>query len=551
MPGSSSMDDTQSVASLIESTTSKIQQLQQAFTELESHRAVTLNLKWKELEEHFHGLERSLKKRFNELVDQEKAYDNKASEAREMLENRKAMVVAKEHSSLEWLQEKRDAALSAIGSALGKSQNSLVIPIASNNEQHVLCVERLNEEGTKIDSEDAYLTQIMSASSQPCSPLMKLCQEMDAKGLNEYISENRKNLASIREEIPTALRSSSSPLNLVLDSLKNFYRLEMPEACGKKDADLLGLRRTCLMLLETLGQLLAELDPVPENLVISSDIKQQAKAIADEWKSRLNDLDIDASGGNSLEVHAFLQLLATFGIVSEFNQDEICNLIPSVSRRRQTADLCRSLGLAHRMTDVIEALSNSGRQIEAINLAYAFELTEQFAPVPLLKAYLKESRRTSQVKAGNTSPSAQVSIQNEMNEREISALKAIIKCIEEHKLEEQYPLDPLQKRVFQLEKAKADKKRAAEVAKPQSKRPRAIAGNGSPNGVGYAPRLSNIPDKSFYRGPERYPYAYERQYVYPVEAHASPLLSTAAYSLPHNHSNYYGNGYQYQSPFIH
>ena len=57
---------------------------------------------------------------------------------------------------------------------------------------------------------------------------------------------------------------------------------------------------------------------------------------------------------------------------------------------------------------VIEVLLNSGRQIEAVYLAYAFELTEQYAPVPLLKAYLKEARKVSQIKAGNTSPSAQV-----------------------------------------------------------------------------------------------------------------------------------------------
>lgn len=57
---------------------------------------------------------------------------------------------------------------------------------------------------------------------------------------------------------------------------------------------------------------------------------------------------------------------------------------------------------------VIEVLLNSGRQIEAVNLAYAFELTEQYAPVPLLKAYLKEARKVSQIKAGNMSPGAQV-----------------------------------------------------------------------------------------------------------------------------------------------
>nr|GMC74040.1 FRIGIDA-like protein 3 [Ipomoea batatas] len=41
-----------------------------------------------------------------------------------------------------------------------------------------------------------------------------------------------------------------------------------------------------------------------------------------------------------------------------------------------------------------------------------------------------------------------------INEKELNALKAVIKCIEDHKLDEQYPVDPLQKRVHHLEKAK-------------------------------------------------------------------------------------------------
>lgn len=60
-------------------------------------------------------------------------------------------------------------------------------------------------------------------------------------------------------------------------------------------------------------------------------------------------------------------------------------------------------------TGVIEVLVNSGRHIDAVNLAYAFELTELFSPVVLLKSYLKEARRTSSpVKPGNTSSTAQV-----------------------------------------------------------------------------------------------------------------------------------------------
>lgn len=61
---------------------------------------------------------------------------------------------------------------------------------------------------------------------------------------------------------------------------------------------------------------------------------------------------------------------------------------------------------------VIEVLINSGRQIDAVNLAFAFELTEQFSPVALLKFYLKEARKVSSpAKAGNTSPTAGVQVQ--------------------------------------------------------------------------------------------------------------------------------------------
>lgn len=137
--------------------------------------------------------------------------------------------------------------------------------------------------------------------------------------------------------------------------------------------------------------------------------------------------------------------------------------------------------------------------------------------------------------------------QNDVSDRELTALKAVIKCIEEHKLEEQYPVDPLQKRVIQLEKAKADKKRVTEATKPQPKRPRA-------NGVGYAPLMNNnnVADKNFYgRVTDRYPqYMYDRQYMYPTpnDNHCPSLLGSAMYNMsPAAHGNYFGNAYQYQA----
>ncbi|XVF21250.1 hypothetical protein REPUB_Repub12eG0073900 [Reevesia pubescens] len=543
------MEDTQSVATLIDSTSSKIQQLQKAFAELESHRAITLNLKWKELEEHFHGLEKSLKRRFHELEDQEKEFETKTRKAREMLQKRETVVVAKEQASLVRLQEKRDAAVSAITNVLEKHRklsSEEPADVSCDGDSGELSVEEkppdsIASESNSEDIKSYFENGNFEVKSFP--QLVKLCEEMDSEGLHKFISDNRKNLAALKEEIPWALKAAASPALLVLEALEGFYLSEVPNVDGKKDSNLLGLRRTCIMLMECLSSLLSNLGMVSVSALISEDIKDQAKSIAEEWKPKLDTLDMDASNGNSLEAHAFLQLLATFGIASDFNEEELSRLIPMVSRRRQTADLCRSLGLSEKMPGVIEVLVNNGRQIDAVNLAFAFELTEQFLPVPFLKSYLKEARKSSSpVKPGNASPTAQT----EVSDRELTALKAVIKCIEENNLEELYPVDPLQKRVLLLEKAKADKKRATEAAKPQPKRPRA-------NGAGYGPRVINVAaDKTFYpRVTDRYPqYVYERPYV-AADNHGPSLLGSATYNFSPSHGNYFGNGYQYQTPYLH
>ncbi|KAL2319352.1 hypothetical protein Fmac_028321 [Flemingia macrophylla] len=543
------MEDSDSVAMLIDSTSSKIQQLQKAFAELESYRAVALNLKWKELEEHFHGLEKSLKRRFHELEDQEKEFENKTRKAREILEKREADVYAKEQATLQRLQEKRDAAVFDIVNAREKHRkvSSSELAIVSNEDKGTLCLEEKPVDAVSFAAK-GNLEEVKSPENENTElsypDLVKLCKEMDAGGLHKFISDNRKNLAAIREEIPQALRAAPNAACLVLDSLEGFYCREVSNQDVKKDANLLGLRRTCIMLMECLCDFLSNLAFVSN--VISEDVRDRAKAVAEEWKPKLDALDMDASNGNSLEAHAFLQLLASFRIASGFSDEELSRLIPMVSRRRQTADLCRCLGLSEKMPGVIEVLVNSGRQIDAVNLAFAFDLIEQFSPITLLKAYLKDARKASSpVKRFTSSLTAQI----EVNDRELIALKAVIKCIEDHKLDNQYPLDPLQKRVILLEKAKADKKWVTEAAKPQPKRPRA-------NGVGYGPRITNIPsDKTSYaRVADRYPqYLYDRSYMYPVptDNHCPPLMGSATYNISPNPGNYFGNGYQYQATYLH
>lgn len=349
------MEDNISTATLMDSTASKIQQLQKAFAELESHRAVTLNLKWKQLEEHFHGLQKSLKRRFTELEEQEKVFDIKIVDSKETLEKRKAAVVAKEQASLQRLQEKRDVAVSTILTAIQKheipfsvdsgvtnGENQFEVPVTDEKITDTLEVKG-NMDGMKRSVEN------MNVEVKSYPELVKLCQEMNSEGLHKFISDNRKNLAALREDIPIALKAATDPASLVLDSLKGFYGTDVPTVDAKKDSNLLGLRRTCIMLMECLSSLFINLDAYSFSAIISENAKERAKVIAEYWNPKLNDLDADASNGNSLEAHAFLQLLATFDINSHFDQESLSKLIPMVSRRRQTAELCRFLGLSDKM----------------------------------------------------------------------------------------------------------------------------------------------------------------------------------------------------------
>ncbi|KAD3067782.1 hypothetical protein E3N88_35662 [Mikania micrantha] len=488
------MEDAKSVASLLESTTSKIQQLQRAFAELESQRAVTLNMKWKQIEDHFHGLEKSLKRRFTELEDQEKEFEIKTTQSRQLLEKRQAAVIAKEEASLERLQEKRDAAAANV---LNKRRNGI-------SETDLTVEDKPPDDIAKLSDSD------VKALSNP--QLAKLCEENDAQGLHKFISDNRKNLSTIKEELPIALKAAAKPGGLVLDSLSGFY---MSSEDGKKDSNHLGQRRTCIMLMECLSILLTNLGEKSLSKVISKDVKERAKVIAFEWKPKLDDLDVDASNGNSLEAHAFLQLVATFGINSDFVQEDLSKLIPMVSRRHQVADLCHFLGLSDKMPGVIDVLVSSGRHIDAVNLAFAFELTELFSPVSVLKSYLTEARRVpSAIKSANLSPTAQ----NDVSERELSALKAVIKCIEDHKLED-------------------DRKTSTQKTPSQW----------------HSNRNTNIAaDKNNFYGrmtDNRYalptPYMYNRSYGYPgpVETHIPQYMGTAAYNMGPNNSHYFAIGY--------
>jgi hypothetical protein len=292
------------------------------------------------------------------LEDQEKQYETKTRRAREILEKREAAVVAKEQDSLEKLQEKRDAAIFSISNALQKHRKVSSVEPAVVSYDDQFGSPAIDDQPPEAMTAESNLGEIIDPSENgnlEYPQLVELCEQMDSEGLHKFISDNRKNLAVLKEEIPLALKAAANPAQFVLNSLEDFYPKEVSNVDGKKDSTLLGVRRTCIMLMECLSILLMYADLVSVSDVISEDVKDQAKAIAEEWKPRLDSLDVDANNGNSLEAHAFLQLLATFGIASDFDEEELSRLIPMVSRRRQAAELCRFLGLSEKMPGLLKS----------------------------------------------------------------------------------------------------------------------------------------------------------------------------------------------------
>lgn len=77
-------------------------------------------------------------------------------------------------------------------------------------------------------------------------------------------------------------------------------------------------------------------------------------------------------------------------------------------------------------------------------------------------------------------PYSKSTFQEESSTLELNSIRAIIKCVEDHKLESEFSLDSLRKRATHLEKAKAErKKNSAAASKPQNKRPYGGGGRGS------------------------------------------------------------------------
>ncbi|CAL9122197.1 unnamed protein product [Musa acuminata var. zebrina] len=460
--------------------------IQKFLDDLESQHALLSNctLLWKSLAEHFSSLRQALALRSQSL----------------------------------------DAHLQALESNTQKSLDSLALRDSSLPDRESAAAAALH------DRRDAALAEIQR-SDAPSADLRGLlrwyARRMDSPGLWRFVVSRRKDLHALRREVPDAVAASLDPARLVVDASEDFLNHHADDGGADRNWAL-------GMLLRSL--LISEGGKAPE---VAESMREKAAAVAEAWKEKFSTKEEGGEGGGGTmggsEAQIFLQMVVAFGLRSRFEEGFLKKLVLEHASRKDMAKLAAALGLGEQLADVIDELVKTGKEIEAVYFVHESGLTERFPPDSLLKFYLQASRKkaNSISKNGNNS----IAAKEESSNMEINALKSIIKCVETCKLGSKFNVDGLKKRLAEMEKIKAERKRSAVANRPQGKRLRAAAGATPILRPAKAARGPNKPYAPYGQNPPAVSHipATRHVYSYPGQGGFDGLAS-AQYGAPRSQS---------------
>jgi hypothetical protein len=432
-------------------------------------------LLWKELSDHFSSLEQDLIKKSVALNTKFRALDSEIQQSLQALDTRESSISKSMSIALEAVEKTT------------KMSMSFAAPASDSQTEE-----------PEVDDSEGLLMKLKS-----------FCHKMAAKEFWIFVTSRKKELEMFRSELPKALTECVDPPRFVLEAISEVF----PQASNGGSNNGYDLGWACVLLLESLIPVM--MDPVlgKERMLVTPTVKGKAEEIAETWKKSLEE-----RGGienvKTPDVHTFLQHLVTFGIVKEEDVDLYRKLVVASAWRKQMPKLAVSLGLGDKMPDMIEELIGRGQQVDAVHFTYEVGLADKFPPVPLLKAFLKDAKKTATSileDPNNSGRAAHVAAKKEQ-----SAIRAVLKCIEEYKLEAEFPPENLKKRLEQLDKSKMEKKKPAS---PAAKRTR--ASNGGPMPPAKAGRSTNAYVSSFPSPPT---YVRSPSHQYPTAVPAYPAV---------------------------
>ncbi|OMO55294.1 Frigida-like protein [Corchorus olitorius] len=285
------------------------------------------------------------------------------------------------------------------------------------------CIELKSTEKLVLDKQIEVLSKELSRKSQI---------EFNGKDLQIFVNEKWENHESLSGEVLVILRLALDPAKFVLDAVEGFYPPYLKKGETEFDGDV--VKRSCILLLVQLREICPE---------IKHDVKKEAMKIAFNWCTNLH-----VNSGNLLESLGFMLLLASFGLASAFDVNVLLNFFEKINLHDQAAKLFRDL-YADKISGFIQNLISRKQYFRAIRYICAFEVVNEYPPVPILEHFLKQSKAENRMKKKRPHEKYEAAI------RRLSDMKAVVKCIEDHKLELKFSLvklKDLKNQIASLEK---------------------------------------------------------------------------------------------------
>ncbi|PQQ11471.1 uncharacterized protein Pyn_34625 [Prunus yedoensis var. nudiflora] len=284
-----------------------------------------------------------------------------------------------------------------------------------------------------VKTEEPESSQVRNVATSP-SPNFQPSATTDERNLQGCIKEHLSGDNLVQNEMFDALRMSFNPEKLVL----NLMKTSLDQYWKKGDV---GFEATLVKIhIPLLKELMKVVPHVGEHL------KQDAIELAVQWKERLR-----ADSENSLEIFSFLQFIATYGLLSFLNGDEIVKLLGMISQHKQALELHQTLGISDKIPDFIQNLIERRQLIEAVRFICTFKVVDKFPPVRLLKEYVEDARKSYWTKwMEKKSQNAKDTVVKD----QIANLRAVIQCIKDYNLESEYPSKDIESEILQLGKLK-------------------------------------------------------------------------------------------------
>uniref|UniRef100_A0A1J3J2R1 FRIGIDA-like protein n=1 Tax=Noccaea caerulescens TaxID=107243 RepID=A0A1J3J2R1_NOCCA len=337
---------------------------------------------------------------------------------------------------------------SEIDSHFSSLQTSL-----SNRFRLLQSASPLENDSRRLETADAGTS---SEATVVRPELRSLCEMMDGFGLTKFLVDNWDDDAPPNLELSAAIRCSPDPATMVLDAIQGWNHTHTPSSGKSVD-----VRRVFVLLMEALIEI---------NANITVNMSERAKKMARDWKTKINKKPFEAL--------LFLHLVAAFELGSEFSSDELFDYVFMIARYKQSTWVCNKVGLDRgRVGNLIKKLLDYGKPTVAVRFMYECGgMTDgEFQPIPILKSYIKDCRESAHKLCAEDDYS--LKSQNIATDKEVSALKAVVKIIKDHNLESEFREEKVEERVEELEKQKAQRKRSSsnpqqEPQKKGRKRPR-------------------------------------------------------------------------------